>query len=215
MQINWLGQACFKIQLKNAVVIIDPYEDKIGLKMPALKADILLTTHNHYDHNNINRIAGQPFVIDCPGEYEIKDVFIYGVKAWHDNEQGKKRGLVTMYLIKAEGLSIAHLSDLGQTSLTEQQLGIFEDADIVLLPVGGVYTVNGKEAASIVSEIEPKVVIPMHYQLPKLKEALEPVDRFLREMGLKNLLPEEKLKISKKDLPQEETRVVLLKPTVD
>lgn len=210
MQITWLGQACFKIQTKEVIIIIDPYEDKIGFKMPSLKADILLSTHNHYDHNNLKRISGKPFIINGSGEYEVKNVFIYGVRAFHDKEEGKKRGEVTMYLLKLENMTVAHLSDIGQNSLTESQQEVIEDADILMLPVGGVYTVNAKEAVGLVNQIEPKIVIPMHYKISKLKEPLEPVDKFLKEIGVKNGQTEEKLKISKKDLPSEETKVIVL-----
>lgn len=212
MQITWLGQACFKIQTKQAVVVIDPYEDKVGFKMPTFKADIVLSSHDHYDHNNIKRLSGHPFIIQGPGEYEVKDIFIYGLKGFHDKEEGKKRGIITMYLLKTENLTLAHLGDCGQTSLTESQQEILEDADIVLIPVGGIYTVNAKEAVGLINQIEPKIVIPMHYRIPKLKIALDPVDKFLKEMGVKNGQPEEKLKVSKKDLPSEETKVIVLKP---
>jgi len=120
MIINWLGHSAFKIQFKDVTLAIDPY-DKIGLKMPKFQADILLISHEHDDHNNMAAIKGEPFLINGPGEYEVKNVFIYGIPGFHDNKQGAEKGKITMYLIEAEGIKIAYLSDLGQANLTEAQ----------------------------------------------------------------------------------------------
>lgn len=217
MNIEWFGQACIKVQAKpgpnnEVTVIFDPYEpSKTGLKLPKLSADVVAVTHDHYDHNYTAGVSGDFMLINTPGEYEVKQMFLYGLTGYHDDEKGDKRGAITMYLLETEGLSVAHLGDIGQSELTTEQLEVLEGVDILILPVGGVYTVDGKKAAEIVSQIEPRIVIPIHYKLPGLKSDLESVDKFIKEVGLK---PEtvEKLKISKKDLPQEETKLVLLMP---
>jgi len=216
MHIIWHGQSYFQIiaarnKGEQVTIAIDPFDEATGLKVPSFSADILLITHQHHDHNNKKAIRGNPFLIEGPGEYEVKDVFIHGIEAFHDDAQGKQRGQNTIYIVEAEGMRICHLGDFGQKELTTEQLEQVGDVDILMTPVGGVYTINSKGSAKIISQIEPAIVIPMHYHLPKLKIKLEPVDRFLKEMGRKTITPEPKLLIKKKDLPTE-TKVVVLKP---
>lgn len=212
MIITWLGHACFKIQDKEVTIITDPYDSSIGFKLPRLKADIVTVSHDHYDHNNIagvKGISGEPFIIKNPGEYEIKGVFIYGIPFWHDKSEGKERGANIAYRIEIEGISVVHLGDLGHF-LTEEQAALLGSIDILLIPVGGKYTIGVKEAVEIINELEPRIVIPMHYKIPGLKIDIEPVDKFLKEMGVSKVERLPKLKIVKKDLPQEETKVILL-----
>jgi len=209
MIIQWLGQSAFKIQDKELTIAIDPH-DKTGLKMPKFQADLLLVTHDHEDHNNVKAIKGTPFIINGPGEYEVKNVFVYGLKAFHDNKEGTERGKITCYVIEINGIKIAHLSDLGQDNLNERQLSILEGVDILLIPVGGTYTINGTGAVKIISQIQPRIIVPMHYKIPGLKIKLEPVETFLKEFGVNDPEKMDKLKIQKKDLPQEETKVIIL-----
>jgi len=222
MQINWHGQSCFQItssQGKNNQIdiVIDPFSEEIGLKLPKLEADILLVTHNHYNHNNVKAVSAtksgsSPFLISGPGEYEIKNVFIEGIPSWHDDSQGKERGENTIYTIEAEELKLCHLGDLGQKELTEEQLERIGEVDILMIPVGGVFTISAKEALKVMSQIEPRITIPMHYQIPKLKVKLEGLDKFLKTLGLKSITPENKLSIKKKDLSPEEAKIIVLKP---
>lgn len=217
MQIIWHGQSCFEITIKNkengeTTVVIDPFAEEPGLKLPKLTADILLVSHNHFDHNNVKAVSGEYFLIDSAGEYEIKDVFVQGIKAWHDNQGGKERGEVMIYKIEAEGIKACHLSDLGQKELTSEQLEQIGDIDVLFLPVGGKYTIDAKDAGEIVSQIEPRIVIPMHYKLPNQKTDIDGVDRFLKVMGEEAVQPEKKLKITAKNLPAEETKIIVLEP---
>lgn len=216
MHIIWHGQSCFQIILarnkgEQVSMVIDPFDETIGLKVPALSADILLVSHSHQDHNNKKAIKGTPFSIEGPGEYEVKETFIWGIPSFHDDVQGAKRGSNTIYTIEGEGMRVCHLGDLGQKELTPEQLEKIGDIDILMVPVGGVYTIDAKGASRIISQIEPRLAIPMHYHLPRLKIKLEGVDKFLKEMGKKSVTPQPKLLIKKKDLP-EETKVVLLQP---
>lgn len=213
MQIQWFGLSCFKIQTKEAIILIDPFSPNYGLRPPHFKADLLLISHEHEDHNNRQAALGQPFIISSPGEYELKNVFVYGLPDFHDKKQGKEQGEITMFLLEAEGISLAHLSDLGCVP-EEKKLERLEGVDILFIPVGGKYTIGAKEATEVISEIEPRIVIPMHYKIPKLKLPIEGVSKFCREMGIKESETQEKLKVLKKDLPQEETKVILLKPGV-
>ena len=193
--------------------MIDPYKD-IGLKLPRnLAADLVLKTHDHFDHAEVGAVApvaaGQQLVIAGPGEYESHGVMVYGLPAWHDNSEGKERGAVTMYVLESEGITVAHLGDIGQKELTEQQLEQLGKVDILMIPVGGVYTVDAAQAMGLIQQIEPRVVIPMHYAVPGLTVKLDGVEKFLKAWGGKAPEPVEKWKIAKKDLPSEDVQLVI------
>lgn len=217
MQIIWKGQSCFQIitsQEKNnqVLIVIDPFDESLGFRVPKLEANILLITHDHRDHNNIKTVSGGPFLITGPGEYEIKGVFIQGIPAFHDSDSGKNRGEITIYTIETEDIRICHLGDLGQKELTEDQVDKIGVVDILMIPVGGNFTISSKEAVKIISQIEPKFVIPMHYHLPKIKIKLDGVDKFLKVVGAKSPEILNKLTIKKKDIPEEGMKVIVLKP---
>jgi len=217
MNIIWYGQSCFQIsssQGKNnhVSIIIDPLGGDIGLKLPRkLEADIVLISHDHFDHNNIKAVSGSPLVIKGPGEYDARGVFIQGISGYHDNSQGAERGNVTIYIIEAEGLRICHLGDLGQKELSSDQLEKIGEVDILMIPVGGVYTIDADEAIKIMAQVEPKITIPMHYQIPKLKIKLGGIDKFLKALGMKSLEPLPRLSIKKKDISSEEAKIIALK----
>ncbi len=214
MDIIWYGQAMFKIKGKNASVVIDPFDGEFtGLKAPKdLDADIVLKTHEHQDHNNIGIIPGEPRIFEGPGEYESKGVVITGIASFHDNSEGKERGLNTIFNVTIDGLSVVHLGDLGQTQLTEKQVAEIDVTDILLIPVGSIYTIDSKAAAGVVSQLEPRIIIPMHYGgLPGLKFPLDGVDKFLKEMGAEGVEAVPKLGVTKDKLPEEPTVVLLSK----
>lgn len=210
MIITWLGHSSFKIQDKTTLggvtLITDPYTDSIGFKMPRLECDVVTISHDHEDHSNIGALRGNPYLIDCAGEYDVKDILIEGVEVAHD-EKGEK-GKVIAYRIDLDDITVVHLSDLG-TTLNSKQLESLAGADILLIPVGGKYTLDAKKAVEVISQIEPRIVIPMHYQVDGLKYDLDPVDKFIKELGVKPRY-EEKLKINKKDLPVEDMELVVL-----
>jgi len=216
MQISWHGHSCFQIissPIKGGKIqiLIDPFNEKIGLKPPSLEADILLISHDHHNHNNKKAVKGSPFLIDGPGEYEIKGIFVRGILAFHDNLQGRERGEITIFTIESEGIKICHLGDLGQKELTEEQLNQIGNVDILMIPIGGIYTISAKEAQKIISQIEPKISIPMHYLIPKLKIKLESLDKFLKMMGQKSIEPQNKFSIKKKDILAEKMKIIILK----
>ncbi len=217
MQIIWKGQSCVqliasRIKQDPVKIVIDPYQDSVGFKLPSLEADIALVTHDHEDHNNLAGLKGDPFVISNPGEYEAKGIFIKGISSYHDEAEGEKRGHNTIYTIEAEDMKVCHLGDLGQPELTPKQVEAIGSIDILFIPVGGVYTIGAKEAAKVISQIEPKVVIPMHYAIPKLKYKLEGVEDFLKAMGAKAQEPQQKIILKSKDLSEEEIKIMLLTP---
>ncbi|MBU4204802.1 MBL fold metallo-hydrolase [Patescibacteria group bacterium] len=216
-KIIWAGQSCFQIAVSNskdhsAQIVIDPFDEKIGLKAPRFSADILLITHNHSDHDNKKIVKGEPFLIEGPGEFEVKGVFIRGISAFHDDSQGKERGRITIYTIEAEGMKFCHLGDLGQSQLTDEQLEEIGSVDVLMIPIGGTYTISSQEASKIISQIEPKIVIPMHYQMPNLKLKLDDVKKFLKVMGKNSIIPQEKFQVKENALPKEGMEIVILMP---
>jgi L-ascorbate metabolism protein UlaG (beta-lactamase superfamily) len=217
MNIIWYGQSFFKIEGDKSVLVIDPFENSYGLKMPRLAADVVTVSHDHHDHNNIGAIRGtsesEPFVITGPGEYEVKGIFIQGVRAFHDNKEGAERGENIMYRYEIDGISLGHLGDLGHL-LQNGQIEKMEGVDILMIPVGGAVTIDAKLATEIISQIEPRIVIPMHYDLPglKTKTKLADLGPFCKEIGV---CPKEKInkfKIAKKDLPQDNLQIIVMEP---
>ena len=191
-------------------ILIDPFSKEIGLRAPRLNDNIFLVTHEHYDHNNLDGIGTDAFVARGPGEYEVKGVFIHGIVSYHDNVEGKERGLNTIYVINMEDMNLCHLGDLGQAKLTQEQLDAIGSVDILFVPVGGKYTIDGQEATEIIKQIEPKIIIPVHYKVEGLKIDLDDNKKFIKAIGLK---PEEvdSFKINRKTLPAEETKLVIFK----
>ncbi len=214
MNIIWHGQSFFEISTKDIKneelkIAIDPFDKSIGLKLPKVEAQILLITHNHSDHSNKKAISGSPFLIESPGEYETKGVYIKGVQGFHDDSQGKEKGKVVFYIIEVENIRICHLSDIGQKELTSEQIEQIGNIDILMIPVGGVYTLDAKQAANIISQIEPKIVIPMHYQVPNLNLKLNSLEQFLKEIGSSNAEPQKKFKVKMSDIPKETMQTIV------
>ena len=196
------------------IIVTDPFTSAaIGLKLAKTSADFITVSHQHEDHNNTTQISGtarrkEPFVIDGPGEYEVAGVSVLGIPSWHDNKNGVERGENIIYVISFEGLRLVHLGDLGH-QLNEKQLELINGVDVLFLPVGGTYTLDPAGAARLVTQVEPGIVIPMHYQLPGLKLKLAPVKDFLAQMGVGQPKKLASLVISR-DKPVEEKEVVVL-----
>ena len=210
MNINWHGQSCFRLESKGISILIDPFSKVIGLRPPRLNDNIILVTHDHPDHNNVGDASPESFIVRGPGEYEKSGVYVQGIQSFHDNNGGRERGLNTIYAIKFDEIRLCHLGDLGQFELTDEQIETIGDVDILFIPVGGTYTIDGAKAAQIVKEIEPKIIIPMHYKIPGLSVDIDGPQKFIKEIGIK---PEEveTFKIAKKTLPTEEIQLVMLK----
>jgi L-ascorbate metabolism protein UlaG (beta-lactamase superfamily) len=207
LEIYWYGHSCFRLRTTEGFVITDPFQKELGLAIPRLKADILTISHDHPGHNNLSAGRGDPFVISGPGEYEVSGIFVVGVRTFHDGREGQQRGLNTAYCITAEEVTVCHLGDLGHR-LTKTQIEQLGNVDVLLVPVGGGPTIGAGLAAETVSLIEPSLVVPMHYRSPQ-RDDLDPVDKFLNEMGAGTPEPEEQLRVSAGRLPAE-PQVVLL-----
>ncbi len=210
MKIFWHGQSCFKIVTKHTIIVTDPFDKGIGLNPPRYEAGIITVSHDHHDHNNVSSLRGAPFVVDGPGEYELKKAAIRGIDSFHDAKEGKERGLNTIFVIEAEGITVCHLGDLGQKELTSEQLDKIGDVDILMIPVGGVYTIDGERAVAVINQIEPRIVIPMHYKIPKLKSQIKSADSFLKEIGVKEETVDQ-LILKKNDLPKDDMKVIMMK----
>lgn len=208
MEITWYGLSCFRLVEKGmAAVVTDPYDAAIGYRQPDLQADVVTISHAAPGHSNVAAIRESRYTIRGPGEYEIGGVFVTGVMP--DGERTRDDGN-TIYVFDFGGLTVAHLGDLAQVP-TQTQIESLGAVDIVLVPVGGGTGLNATQAAEIVSLIEPSIIVPMHYQTDSIALKLEPVAKFLKQMGLEAPPPETTLKITKSGLPSE-SKVVLLEP---
>jgi L-ascorbate metabolism protein UlaG (beta-lactamase superfamily) len=208
MDITWLGHSCFRLRGRDAVIITDPCPPDTGYSIGRLNADIVTLSHEHPEHNYMKALSGSPSVIKGPGEYEIGGVFVSGIATYHDQQNGSERGKNNAYIMSIDGLTVCHLGDLGHTP-TSDQAEEMSDADILLVPVGGNTTINAAQAAEIVSLLQPKVVVPMHYLTPAAKVKLDPLEPFLKEMGQEAIEPVARLSVNTSSLPQEMTIVVL------
>jgi len=216
MEITYLGHSSFRIKGKKRIIVTDPYDESVGFKMPRVTADIVTVSHHHPDHNYLTGVKGttkseEPFVIDGPGEYEVGGVSIFGIASDHDQSHGAQRGENTIYLINLDGLRLAHLGDLGH-KLTEGQLGELNGVDVLFIPVGGTYTIDDNQAIEVIGQIEPLIVVPMHYLTKEMKPDFGiklTVEDFLKALGEETNKIKERLEISKDKLPEEREIVVL------
>lgn len=212
MDITWHGQACFTIKGKDATLVVDPFGD-IGLKQPKLAAHIVLISHDHFDHNNRKAVAGvdgEPYVIDTPGEYESTGVMIEGVPTFHDEKEGAERGRNTVFSFTLDGIHFVHAGDLGH-ALSDGDVERIGDVDVLFVPVGGKFTIDPKQAAEVVKQLQPRVTVPMHYNVPGLTvSGLASANEFLKEVGGKpTMLESTHWKLKPADLPEQESIVVV------
>lgn len=200
MDISWLGHSCFRIKGSHGIVITDPYSPSLGYTLGEPTAHVVTVSHQHAGHSYVQGVGGEPRLITGPGEYEIGGILILGIATFHDEERGGKRGKNTVYLMEVDEVSICHLGDLGHV-LTVEQIEEIDNVDVLLLPVGGVSTINAPMAAEVVRQLEPKAVVPMHYKTPALEWELEPVERFLKEIGVSEVNSQPKLSLTRSSLP--------------
>lgn len=210
MEIIWYGLSCFRLKSRKLTVITDPYDVVVGATLPRLRANVVTSSHDAPGHNYISAVKGADHALLGPGEYEVNGVFITGVETYHSGKVGE-RERNTSFLYQFEDLSVCHLGDIGSLP-SREQVELLSGADVLLLPVGGGDTLDAAKAVEIVTELEPKIVIPMHYALPNFNLDLDEVDKFLKEMGVPAPEPVPLLKLTKSDLLIEEIRVVLLDP---
>ncbi len=180
MFIRWIGHASFQIELKDGLRIrTDPYDASIGLPISKLAADIVTVSHEHFDHNATHLVAGNPSVLRGDVDETIGSARFRSITTFHDDAKGAKRGLNTVFIIDAEGITVVHLGDLGH-ELQKQQLAELDSADVLMIPVGGTYTLDARTATKVAEAITARATIPMHYKTPALTIPLSPVEPFLR-----------------------------------
>jgi L-ascorbate metabolism protein UlaG (beta-lactamase superfamily) len=213
MDIIFLGHASFRLRGKTASLVTDPFDpEMVGLKFPKVTADIVTISHDHNDHNKYELVRDVGKVVDGPGEYEISGVSIIGISTFHDDKKGDLRGKNTIYVIEIDDLRVVHLGDLGH-KLKEDTLESIGTIDILMIPVGGVYTIGSHEAVELTRAIDPSITIPMHYLSEGMNEEsfgkLSKVDSFLSEVGL-SIERTQKLSVKKADLVEDQKKVVVL-----
>jgi len=214
MNITWRGQTCFRLNAQknrngSVNILIDPFLNKeSGLRSPKLEADIfLISDGSENNKKKLSAIDKNGFLISGPGEYDIKGVYIKGIQT-----ATKEKEPAIIYTIEDEEIKICHLGKLGQEELSSEQIEKIGEVDILMVPIGGGEALNAKEAIKIMAQIEPKITIPMYYQIPKLKTKLSGLNEFLKELGIKSLQPLAKLSIKKKDISKDEAKIIALEP---
>jgi L-ascorbate metabolism protein UlaG (beta-lactamase superfamily) len=218
--IQYLGHSCFRLRGRDGILICDPYDRSVGLDIGRPAAHIVTISHKHPDHANVGVIKPmreRVFTIEGPGEYEVGGVLITGVRTYHDKNKGAELGTNTAYVIHMDDVVFCHLGDLGH-ELSTQQLDDIGSVDVLFIPIGGGETIGSAEAVSVISQIEPRIVIPMHYAQSEQRSFdadLESLEKFTHEVGLKEVVPEDKLTITSASLPSEdeETRFVIMRPS--
>ena len=208
MEIVWLGHSCFRIRGKEATVVCDPCPPGTGYQIGKPTADIITISHAHADHSYLKAVAGKPTILLNAGEYEIHGAFITGIPTFHDAQHGAEQGRNLAFVIEMEEIKVVHLGDLGHTP-TAEQVEDMVGCDVLLLPVGGKTSLDGAKAAEIVSLLEAKLVVPMHYKTEAHDGGLETAERFLKEMQVTTVEPQPKLQINKNSIPSE-TQVIML-----
>jgi len=183
MKITWIGHSCFFIEAREGRIVTDPFAEEVPYAFPELEADLVTVSHDHFDHNAVGRVGGNPIVLNEPGRHDVAGLSILGVPSFHDDAEGAKRGKNTMFVFTIDGIRTTHLGDLG-TSLSEEQRAALGDVRLALIPVGGNYTIGAKQAAGVVRALPSlRVVIPMHFKTDRVSDwPIETVEPFAKMM---------------------------------
>jgi L-ascorbate metabolism protein UlaG (beta-lactamase superfamily) len=186
MKITWLGHSCFLLEdSKGITLLTDPFDSTLGYEVYKGNPNIVTISHNHFDHNYIKELNGECEIVDNLGTYNLNDIYIKGTPSYHDKNKGLKRGDNIIYTFRMDKYSLCHLGDLGH-SLSSNDIEAIGDVDILFIPVGGNFTIDGKEASEITKKINPKIVFPMHYKTSKVSLPLDGIEPFV--MNMKNAL---------------------------
>ena len=212
MRLEWIGHACFKMTLESGVkVFTDPYDESVGITMIPLKADVITMSHEHHDHNEESQIIGEPVILHGDMPLELGGLKVAAHASYHDDAQGAKRGANHIRVFEAEGLKVVHMGDQGCMPAKEI-LDAIAGADVLLIPVGGTYTLDAKEAKEVIERIAPKCAVPMHVKTAHCPYPIDPIGVFLEEMDCAGLEPAAALELSAGNVP---SGVVLMKPMAD
>ncbi len=206
MQIFWLGHASLLVESGGKKLISDPFDEKLGYPLWEEEVDVATVSHEHWDHSAVDRLKGSPIKVQAAGEFNVAGFKIKGFPTYHDQSEGRERGLNIIFKIEAEGISLLHLGDLGHI-LSPKQCAALGEIDLLMVPVGGVYTVNAAEAYDVVQAIKPRIVIPMHYNTPHLSFELAPVEEFVGQF--EKVIKQPYLEINRDNLPETMEIIVL------
>jgi len=209
MKIKWLGHSSFLIESERGIKIItDPFDETLGYKLPRIKVNIVTVSHEHFDHNYVRGVKGRPVVFKGLVNRESHKMEFIGISSYHDSVYGSQRGQNTIFVIKAGGLNLCHLGDLGHL-LNPEKLSEIGAVDILFVPVGGFYTIDSSQATQIVKDINPKIAIPMHYKTEAIKFPIDPVEVFLSGKDNVQRLESSEFEITEDTLPKN-TQVYVL-----
>ena len=208
MELTWLGHSCFRLRGRERTVLMDPFDRRLGYPAGRLQADVVTVSHAEPNHNAVDAVDGTPYVVTGPGEYELRGAMITGVATPRPPGESRDAPRNTAYLVELDDVSVCHLGDL-TVALTADQLAVVKDSDVLLVPVGGHCTIDAAQAAEVVAQVEPRLVVPMHYRTPAAALDLDPVDRFCHEIGAADLLPQPRLNVTRSSLPDQLTVVLL------
>jgi len=215
LDLTWLGHACFRVRGREVTILTDPYEGADwGYPPVATTANVVTISNDHPHHAGMSGIEGKPRVLRGPGEYEIGGALIWGVRTVRkSDENGHRSPKNTAFVIQLEELTVCHLGDLSDAPLSPEELTRIKDADVLLLPVGGNCTINATQAAAVVAQVEPKLIVPMHYATEETRGflPLDDIDRFCKELGATETTPRQRLSVTPSSLPSEPTVVLLEK----
>ncbi len=206
MRIEWRGHACFFIDCAGKTIVMDPFDDSYGYAPLNGKADLVTVSHDHNDHNAAHLISGSPIMIKNSGETHFGDITIKGISTYHDKKEGKLRGSNLVYKISAEGINLVHLGDLGHV-LSQEQIHAIGQVDVLLIPVGGTYTIDAQEAWAVYQQIQPSVAIPMHYKTPACTLPIAPVEAFISKFD--RVVKRPFLEIKKEDIGGDRRIIIL------
>ena len=212
MKIEWIGHACFRLTAQDGTVVItDPYDESVGIDMLPLKADLITMSHEHHDHNETCMIVGNPVIARGPQLASVGSVTARAVNSWHDDAEGALRGFNTVRIFSMDGLKIVHMGDQGCMP-SEDVLEAIAGADVMMIPVGGTYTVDAVGAKAIIDRAKPCCVIPMHVKTKRCPYPIARMDEALAALGAQTAKPVRSLEITESTVPQ---GIVLMQPLAD
>ncbi|MCR4419508.1 MAG: MBL fold metallo-hydrolase [Clostridia bacterium] len=213
MEIRWLGHACFEIKSARGLTILtDPFAREVGYPRIESRADVVTVSHQHFDHNAVALVPGKPRVVEEPGVHQVEGVTFRGISTFHDSAGGKQRGKNLVFVFAVDGVNVCHLGDLGHV-LDARQVAEIGPVDVLMVPVGGYYTIDAAAAKEVVEALGPRIVLPMHYKTPVMPEAsfpIAPVGDFTR--FFERVVEKEVLEVDREHLPPGPEVVVLSYP---
>ena len=217
MKIRYLGHSSFQlIESTGTTIVTDPYSDKLGCSMPEVTADAVTVSHHHYDHDAVEKVGGSPVVIDKEGSYDLQGVGINSIQSFHDKAGGRLRGENIIFKFSMDGIEVCHLGDIGEDCSTELIEALLP-VDVLLIPVGGEYTIDAEQAKEFVDRIMPDIVIPMHYREKGKKLDIDKVDEFTDLFDEEQVDPEggSEIDISREDLGGDSTKIIVMERVED